>query len=245
MLNRTAALTLTLAATLVAGGCATKKFVHASVNPVSQRVAALETTTNEQGSDITELQRQTSLAGERADAADQKAVAAAQAAQQANVAARAADRKAGNAQLSAEQAIGSVDRLSARVDGLQDYKVVSRETLLFGLESARLTDDAKQILDSAAQRLEADEPYVIEVQGFTDSTGDAAYNLRLSEQRARTVARYLTAELGIPLHRIHLIGLGSLNPAAANKTREGREQNRRVELRVFMADLPPLSAELQ
>jgi len=245
MLNRTAALTLTLAATLAAGGCATKKFVHARVNPVSQRVAALETATTGQGSDIAELQRQTSLTGERTDAADQKAGAAAQAARHANVAARAADRKAANAQLSAEQALGSVDRLSARVDGLQDYELVAKETIPFGLESARLSEEAKQTLDASAQRFEADEPYVIEVQGFTDTTGDPAYNLRLSEQRARAVARYLTTELGVPLRRIHLIGLGSLSPAAANKTRAGRRRNRRVELRVFMTGLPPLSAELQ
>jgi len=234
-----------LAAVVMASGCATKKFVHAQVNPLGTRVGTLEQTADRQGKDIEELERSASLAGERALTADSKAMAAAEAAGQAKSDARRADGKAVQAQTSAQQALNGVERLSARVDNLDNYEFASKETILFGLESSALTSEAKSQLDTVAQRLEMKSPFVIEVQGFTDQTGAAAYNLVLSERRAQAVVRYLTTELDVPLHRIHTIGQGSAKPAADNKTRQGREMNRRVEVRLFTADMNPLTAELQ
>ena len=63
--------------------------------------------------------------------------------------------------------------------------------------------------------------------------GNAGYNQELSQRRAMTVARYLSAEHEIPLRRIQMLGIGSEKPVADNKTREGRMQNRRVEVKVY------------
>ena len=71
----------------------------------------------------------------------------------------------------------------------------------------------------------------ITVVGHTDSKGSDAYNQKLSERRASTVANYL-AENGVPSQLIEAYGQGEKNPVATNKTAEGRAQNRRVEVTV-------------
>ena len=77
---------------------------------------------------------------------------------------------------------------------------------------------------------------MIEVQGFTDRTGPADYNERLSEARAQEVARYLANEYKIPLRSIYLLGSGYAQPVADDNTREGRKQNRRVEIRLLVPE---------
>lgn len=67
----------------------------------------------------------------------------------------------------------------------------------------------------------------IKVVGYTDSIGTEQYNLGLSERRANTVAKYLTAH-NIPADKIETKGMGEADPVASNKTREGRAKNRRV-----------------
>ena len=225
-----------------ASGCATKKFVHARVDPVGQRVGTLETTTQEQGEDVAELQQQVSRVDERATTADQKADRAGQAAEQANQEATRAGSKAQEAMSEADRAKQGIDKLSARVDGLQTYQETAKDAVLFDFDSSKLTDDAKMKLDALAQRLDTNGSYAIEVQGFTDKTGSADYNVALSQKRAETVVRYLTGELDVPLHRIYTLGLGSVSPAADNKTREGRKQNRRVEVRLLVAGEPAMAA---
>ena len=75
---------------------------------------------------------------------------------------------------------------------------------------------------------------MIEVQGYTDNTGDEQYNIGLSQRRAEAVERYLVSK-NIPLFRVSIVGLGKDKPVADNKTRDGRAQNRRVEVRVLKA----------
>ena len=74
--------------------------------------------------------------------------------------------------------------------------------------------------------------YLTELQGYTDSIGTEKYNFGLSERRAESVLRYLVSK-GVPLHRISIVRLGKTSPVADNKTAGGREQNRRVEVRVL------------
>jgi outer membrane protein OmpA-like peptidoglycan-associated protein len=105
----------------------------------------------------------------------------------------------------------------------------------FGFNRYELTDEAKAALNEATAGLQDRKNYVIEIRGFTDSTGNDTYNLQLSEKRADAVLRYLTVEQKVPLYRVHVIGVGNVEPVADNETREGREQNRRVELRLFAA----------
>ena len=71
----------------------------------------------------------------------------------------------------------------------------------------------------------------IELQGHTDDRGTEAYNLALSERRAAVVREYLLAR-GVDSARVAFVGLGERQPAADNRTLEGRAANRRVEMRV-------------
>ena len=102
---------------------------------------------------------------------------------------------------------------------------------------SELSKDAEAQLDAFAAKVVSMKHYVIDVQGFTDSTGAAAANLALSDNRAAAVVRYLTLDRKIPLFRVNTIGYGTASPAADNKTRDGRKQNRRVEVSLFTPDL--------
>jgi OmpA-OmpF porin, OOP family len=74
------------------------------------------------------------------------------------------------------------------------------------------------------------------VQGFTDKTGSAVSNEQLSQARAASVARYLVNEHKIPVRSITTLGSGYALPVADDKTRDGRKQNRRVEIRLFVPE---------
>ncbi len=77
---------------------------------------------------------------------------------------------------------------------------------------------------------------MIEVQGFTDKTGPASFNETLSQERADAVARYLANEHKIPVRSISTLGSGYALPVADDKTRDGRKQNRRVEVRLYVPE---------
>jgi outer membrane protein OmpA-like peptidoglycan-associated protein len=85
------------------------------------------------------------------------------------------------------------------------------------------------VLDEAASVLKNYPNVRVDVNGYTDSIGSAEYNLRLSEKRAEAVVEYLEKD-GIPADRLTPHGYGKTNFVASNSTREGRAQNRRVEL---------------
>jgi OOP family OmpA-OmpF porin len=100
-----------------------------------------------------------------------------------------------------------------------------------------LSKEAEAQLDAFAAKVVPMKHYLIEVQGFTDSTGAPAANIELSRRRAAAVVRYLTLDGKIPLFRVNTIGYGKASPAVDNKTRDGRKQNRRVEVKLFTPDL--------
>ncbi|WP_086981015.1 OmpA family protein [Vibrio aphrogenes] len=99
----------------------------------------------------------------------------------------------------------------------------------FGHDSTELTTEAKSSLDPVVTYLEQRPEVNVDVIGYTDSTGAAAYNQKLSEKRAQKAADYLTGN-GIDSSRITVEGKGEENPIADNSTAEGREQNRRIEV---------------
>lgn len=105
--------------------------------------------------------------------------------------------------------------------------------LHFALNSAKLTAEDRKILDEAVKRLKAGAVNIrLIVTGHTDSTGTQAYNQKLSEKRAQSVAQYLVAA-GVTKESILRIGgAGEMKPIASNAKREGRQQNRRVEIDV-------------
>jgi outer membrane protein OmpA-like peptidoglycan-associated protein len=85
------------------------------------------------------------------------------------------------------------------------------------------------VLDEAAATLKDNPNVRVDVNGYTDSIGSADYNLRLSEKRAGAVVAYL-GQHGVPADRLVPHGYGKTNFVATNSTKEGRAQNRRVEL---------------
>ncbi|MDB5970047.1 MAG: hypothetical protein JWQ90_2497 [Hydrocarboniphaga sp.] len=101
----------------------------------------------------------------------------------------------------------------------------------FEFDKARLTVNAETILEGVASELIARPDIKVEVSGHTDSKGSDSYNQELSERRAQSVVDYLTAH-GIDAARLTSKGLGETQPLADNDTDEGRELNRRVELRI-------------
>ncbi|MCB1738330.1 MAG: OmpA family protein, partial [Gammaproteobacteria bacterium] len=93
-----------------------------------------------------------------------------------------------------------------------------------------LTEESMVILDHIAEVLIANGDLTVEVAGHTDSQGNDAYNLDLSQRRAASVRQYLI-DKGVPGTRLSSAGFGETQPVADNGTAEGRAQNRRVELR--------------
>ena len=222
-------------------GCATKKHVRGVVAPVEARVAVNEQKTSDHASAIGELENSVSRADEKAMDADRKAVAAGQEAQRAGESARQAGDAAkvahNRADTAHQVAEGTRARLGEVVENIDNYKLVTTQSVLFPFNRATLTKEAKAQLDEAVGSITANKNFILEVQGFTDRTGSTATNLALSQKRADAVLRYLTVNHNVPLRKIHVLGVGEENFAADNKTREGRKQNRRVEIKVFALDL--------
>jgi len=108
--------------------------------------------------------------------------------------------------------------------------------VLFKFNSAELSPEDKQQLDQLASNTGSLKRYFIAVEGYTDTTGDANYNLQLSRRRADAVVVYLSAEKKVPFYQIRTIGLGENNLVDNGKTREARAKNRRVEVKIFSAD---------
>jgi outer membrane protein OmpA-like peptidoglycan-associated protein len=232
---------------LVGTGCATKKYVAKTVAPVEQRVGATENKNADQDkliaaerNDLTELDRDLSRTKEKLNDTDTKAT-------QAGAAAQAADQKAQGAQTSADNAQRSAgevkvfaqtgfDRVGQRIDGLNKFQMAKSVTVLFDVDKTSLTPEAKQMIDDLAKMTAGGDRYMIEVQGFTDKSGSVEYNNQLSERRAQAVARYLSNQSNIAVRHITMLGQGYAQPVADDKTREGRKQNRRVEVKLWVPD---------
>jgi len=104
----------------------------------------------------------------------------------------------------------------------------------FKFDSAELSSEAKSFLDQFVQKLITENKGVyIEVQGHTDNTGTDEVNMALGQKRAEAVMMYLYKQHRIPLHRMSIVSMGSSMPLADNSSRDGRSQNRRVEILVY------------
>lgn len=140
------------------------------------------------------------------------------------------------AQETADAAVAGVNATNERISALDEYVVQSTETVNFRVGSSVLSAEGKQRLDAVAQQAMTLRGYEIEVTGFASSEGSAAMNKRLSENRARSVINYLVETHNIPLRRIGTsFGFGELQAVADNSTREGREANRRVEIKLLVS----------
>jgi OOP family OmpA-OmpF porin len=108
--------------------------------------------------------------------------------------------------------------------------IVLSSDVLFDFDKAVIKPQFMPDLDAIAAELVADTNKRILVWGHTDSIGTEAYNQGLSERRANAVAAYLEGK-GVTRDRMTIQGFGETQPVASNATREGRAQNRRVEIR--------------
>jgi OOP family OmpA-OmpF porin len=110
---------------------------------------------------------------------------------------------------------------------LQARESVILEGVTFQFNSAELTPNSHAVLDDVATSLTRHPQLKVEVQGYTDSTGPADYNLKLSERRADAVRAYLITR-GVPAEQLTAKGYGLASPIDTNKTPQGRAHNRRV-----------------
>jgi OmpA-OmpF porin, OOP family len=226
-MNRLSILAVLLAGSVMTVGCATKNYVRNQTAPVINNVNELDDQTAKNTRDIqdtdTRAQQGIAQVNSKSAAADQKALAAGQTADQANQ--------------NATQASNRVTSLAGTVENLDNYKSVADTTVLFGFDKAELTRKDKQTLDDFAAQLQSEKHYIIQVEGYTDSTGSADYNYQLSQHRADAVIQYLAQKYNVPAHKIFLIGLGKDNPVAQNTSSAGRAKNRRVDVRLMANSL--------
>jgi OmpA-OmpF porin, OOP family len=130
---------------------------------------------------------------------------------------------------------GEQAALSKRFGELGDYDVKDQTTAYFAVNSAVLSEDAKQQLKTLAANAVQLSGYMIQVAGYTDSSGNAAYNQELSDKRAETVINYLQQQCKVPLYRVLApAAMGESDPAASNETGQGKKENRRVEVKVLV-----------
>jgi outer membrane protein OmpA-like peptidoglycan-associated protein len=140
------------------------------------------------------------------------------------------------AQETADAAVAGVNATNQRISSLDDYVVQSTATVNFRVGSSVLSPEAKSQLDEVAAAAQGLKGYTIEITGFASSEGSTTMNKRLSQRRAQAVIDYLVEQHNVPLRRIGTsYGFGELQAVADNTTREGREQNRRVEIKLLVS----------
>ena len=133
------------------------------------------------------------------------------------------------------QNIKDIEENTNRFTALADYDVKAQATVKFDVASSKLSPEDLEELKNVAQTATGLTGYIIEVTGYADSTGSAAMNTRLSEERAKAVISVLMQLGGVPVRHIVAPGaMGEYGAAAPNETKEGRAENRRVEVKVLV-----------
>jgi len=200
-----------LAASVALAGCAKKSYVQREVGEVNKKVDAVS-------SEVEKTQQRVQQHEVRIDAVDKSAQSGIS---EAKGSAQAAMTKAQDAEKAAK--------------GKLIYTVtLSNDKVRFPINKAEISDEAKAMIDEAvAPLVQANRGVYFEIEGHTDSTGDAAYNMKLGEERAMAVRDYIAKKHGIALSRLNVISYGEEKPVTDNKTREDRAQNRRVVIRIL------------
>ena len=139
------------------------------------------------------------------------------------------DAHIGELDQTTQEALNRADAAGKLAEGKFVYSMVmSDDSAHFPISGSTLSADETARLTDFVNRLKSDNKSVyLEIQGYTDSTGSPAGNLRLGQDRAEAVRRFLSDQ-GVALNRMSTISYGEDHPVAANNTRAGRAQNRRV-----------------
>jgi outer membrane protein OmpA-like peptidoglycan-associated protein len=188
-------------------GCATKKLVQTEIAALDKKVEGVETSVEENQRRIKEHDERLASIGSLISQHDSQF--------------KAVD--------------GKIEEVRKFAQGkLIAKEIVKNNESKFKVDSFELSPEAKATLDKFVQALIAqDRGVYLEIQGHTDSTGPEAWNLLLGKQRAEAAMEYLYKQHHVPLHRMQVISFGSSAPIADNASKEGRAQNRRVEIFVF------------
>ncbi len=188
-------------------GCATKKYVLGEVAVMDQKVEAVESAIEESQKRIKEHDETLATLGSLIS-----------------------------------QQESEFDKFDSKIEEVKKYargKLILQEIIInekskFKIDSYELSAEVKEILDKFVMMLIAqDKGVYLEIRGHTDSSGPESWNLVLGKKRAEAVMEYLHKKYNIPLHRMEVISYGSSEPVGDNATRNGRSQNRRVEILVF------------
>jgi outer membrane protein OmpA-like peptidoglycan-associated protein len=200
-----------LAVGVAVSGCATKKYVSREVGDVNQKVDTLAT-------EVEKTQERTKRNEVRIDEVNTQA--------QAGIS---------DAKGSAREALTRATEAERAAKGKLIYTVtLSNDKVTFPLNRAKVSDDAKHLVDEAIAQLKAENRGVyFEIEGHTDATGPAEYNDKLGYDRALAVRNYIHDQHGIALNRMEIISYGETKPVEDNKTRAHRAQNRRVVIKVL------------
>ena len=225
---------------LVTVGCATKKFVREEIGKSEVKtgtdIGNVDSALSEEKARTTALNDQLGQTKVAVQQADTKAGEATSLAKTAQGRADEGVAQAGKAQARADEAMAKADETSTRLTRLwaNRNKRVPGDTIaiLFKFDKAELDDRGQTALLDVAKQLQENTNLVVELEGYTDSQGASDYNVQLSQRRSETVRRFLV-EKGVEMHRIHSIGLGDIRPSADNNSPKGREQNRRVMVKLF------------
>jgi outer membrane protein OmpA-like peptidoglycan-associated protein len=204
-------------------GCTSKNYVKQQTTPLINKTNELDDLTAKNSKDIKDVDAR-AQAG--IQAVNQKTADVEQKAQ-------AANQNATSAQQVADAANNRVGVLTNTVANLDNYHAVAETSVKFGFNRDNLTPEAKQALDQLAGSIANTKGYIIALEGNTDSVGSADYNYGLSQRRADSVIQYLASKYNVPAHKIYVIGLGKDKPVETNKTKAGRADNRRVDVRLM------------
>jgi outer membrane protein OmpA-like peptidoglycan-associated protein len=129
----------------------------------------------------------------------------------------------------------AVQMVNQRVSDLDDYQTVAEAVIYYPTDKYALDDPAKADLDKLIALAASTDGYLIEIAGYASKTGTKSANQQLSEDRAAAVANYLRNTGNIPMRRIVApAGYGSTHPDAANTDPQGRELNRRVDVKLIV-----------
>ena len=134
-----------------------------------------------------------------------------------------------------DQNLKDIEENTNRFIALSEYDVRGEATVTFGVGSSNISAPHQEQLKTLAENAINLRGYIIEVMGYADSTGSAAMNTKLSEDRAKAVITYLIQQGNVPMRHIVAPGaMGEYGAAAPNETSVGRAQNRRVEVKVLV-----------
>ena len=217
-----------LGTTVLAGGCATKKYVRTRVDDSSHELnARLDTDEKEIKGSISSTQGQVEeLNGVTRDHS-QKIAGLDNNLKQTDTKAQQALTTGQTAQSSAQKAIGQVTTLDSKFQNRNHYVVLNEEKVQFKFNSAKLEPDFKKVLDDIAQQLKQNPDTILVMEGHTDNSGSDDYNIQLGQKRVQAVVRYLVVEQDVPINRISDLSFGKDRPVAENNQRRTQAESLR------------------